>query len=203
MVDLKPILGKLIEQLPSVINELSPEEFKVVQDTLNLARERVSEELVSEEDRIPKGAEFLYLLAGGDPKAFAKYAKQVPDANINRIAANKTTLDNALNKLQGSIQISKGEEAGIPQSGLQSSTVYGFKYSPKNKRLFVKFQGDGVYKYDNVPSTIAKLFMNGASMAKTQGSNKFGAWWKGKKPSLGAALNQHIKNLGFPYQKIS
>jgi hypothetical protein len=203
MVDLKPILGKLIEQLPSVINELSPEEFKVVQDTLSLARERVSEELVSEEDRIPKGAEFLYLLAGGDPKAFAKYAKQVPDANINRIAANKTTLDNALNKLQGSIQISKGEEAGIPQSGLQSSTVYGFKYSPKNKRLFVKFQGDGVYKYDNVPSTIAKLFMNGASMAKTQGSNKFGAWWKGKKPSLGAALNQHIKNLGCPYQKIS
>lgn len=203
MVDLKPILGKLIEQLPSVINELSPEEFKVVQDTLSLARERVSEELVSEEDRIPKGAEFLYLLAGGDPKAFAKYAKQVPDANINRIAANKTTLDNALNKLQGSIQISKGEEAGIPQSGLQSSTVYGFKYSPKNKRLFVKFQGDGVYKYDNVPSTIAKLFMNGAAMAKTQGSNRYGAWWQGKKPSLGAALNQHIKNLGFPYQKIS
>lgn len=203
MVDLKPILGKLIEQLPSVINELSPEEFKVVQDTLSLARERVSEELVSEEDRIPKGAEFLYLLAGGDPKAFAKYAKQVPDANINRIATNKTTLDNALNKLQGSIQISKGKEAGIPQAGLQSSTVYGFKYSPKNKRLFVKFQGDGVYKYDNVPSVIARLFMDGASRAKTQGSNKFGAWWKGKKPSLGAALNQHIKNLGFPYQKIS
>jgi hypothetical protein len=203
MVDLKPILGKLIEQLPSVINELSPEEFKVVQDTLNLARERVSEELVSEEDRIPKGAEFLYLLAGGDPKAFAKYAKQVPDANINRLAKNKTALENTLNKLQGSIQISKGEEAGIPQAGLQSSTVYGFKYSPKNKRLFVKFQGDGVYKYDNVPSNIARLFMNGAAMAKTQGSNKFGAWWKGKKPSLGAALNQHIKNLGFPYQKIS
>ncbi len=203
MDDLKPILSKLIEQLPSVINELSPEEFKVVQDTLSLARERVSEELVSEEDRIPKGAEFLYLLAGGDPKAFAKYAKQVPDANINRIATNKTTLDNALNRLQGSIQISKGKEAGIPQAGLQSSTVYGFKYSPKNKRLFVKFQGDGVYKYDNVPSTIAKLFMNGASMAKTQGSNRYGAWWRGKKPSLGAALNQHIKNLGFPYQKIS
>lgn len=203
MVDLKPILGKLIEQLPSVINELSPEEFKVVQDTLNLARERVSEELVSEEDRIPKGAEFLYLLAGGDPKAFAKYAKQVPDANINRIATNRTTLDNALNKLQGSIQISKGKEAGIPQAGLQSSTVYGFKYSPKNKRLFVKFQGDGVYKYDNVPSVIARLFMDGASRAKTQGSNRYGAWWRGKKPSLGAALNQHIKNLGFPYQKIS
>ena len=203
MDDLKPILSKLIEQLPSVINELSPEEFKVVQDTLSLARERVSEELVSEEDRIPKGAEFLYLLAGGDPKAFAKYAKQVPDANINRIATNKTTLDNALNRLQGSIQISKGKEAGIPQAGLQSSTVYGFKYSPKNKRLFVKFQGDGVYKYDNVPSVIARLFMDGASRAKTQGSNKFGAWWKGKKPSLGAALNQHIKNLGFPYKKIS
>ncbi len=203
MDDLKPILSKLIEQLPSVIDELSPEELKVVQDTLSLARERVSEELVSEQDRIPKGAEFLYLLAGGDPKAFAKYAKQVPDANINRIATNKTTLDNALNKLQGSIQISKGKEERIPQAGLQSSTVYGFKYSPRNKRLFVKFQGDGVYKYDNVPSVIARLFMDGASRAKTQGSNRYGAWWQGKKPSLGAALNQHIKNLGFPYQKIS
>jgi hypothetical protein len=203
MVDLKPILGKLIEQLPSVINELSEEEFKVVQDTLNLARERFSEELVSEEDRVPKGAEFLYVLAGGDPKAFAKYAKQVPNANINRMGTNKTALDNTLNKLQGSVEISKGKESGIPQAGLQSSTVYGFKYSPRNKRLFVKFQGDGVYKYDNVPSVIARLFMNGASRAKTQGSNKFGAWWVGKKPSLGAALNQHIKNLGFPYQKIS
>lgn len=203
MVDLKPILGKLIEQLPSVINELSEEEFKVVQDTLNLARERFSEELVSEEDRVPKGAEFLYVLAGGDPKAFAKYAKQVPDANINRLATNKTALDNTLNKLQGNIQISKGEESGIPQAGLQSSTVYGFKYSPRNKRLFVKFQGDGVYKYDNVPSVIARLFMDGASRAKTKGSNKFGAWWEGKRPSLGAALNQHIKKLGFPYQKIS
>jgi hypothetical protein len=203
MVDLKPILGKLIEQLPSVINELSPEEFKVVQDTLNLARERVSEELVSEEDRIPKGAEFLYLLAGGDPKAFAKYAKQVPDANINRIAANKTTLENALNKLQGSIQISKGEESGIPQAGLQSSTVYGFKYSPRNKRLFVKFQGDGVYKYDNVPRNIANLFANGSAKAKTQGSNRYGAWFVGKSPSLGASLNEYIKKLGFPYQKIS
>jgi hypothetical protein len=200
MVDLKPILGKLIEQLPSVINELSPEEFKVVQDTLNLARERFSEELVSEEDRIPKGAEFLYLLAGGDPKAFAKYAKQVPDANINRIAANKTTLENALNKLQGSIQISKGEEAGIPQAGLQSSTVYGFKYSPKNKRLFVKFQGDGVYKYDNVPRNIANLFANGSAKAKTQGSNRYGAWFVGKSPSLGASLNEYIKKSGFPYQ---
>lgn len=70
MVDLKPILVKLIEQLPSVINELSPEEFKVVQDTLNLAREKVFEELVSEEDLIPKGVELLYLLAGGDPNNF-------------------------------------------------------------------------------------------------------------------------------------
>ena len=202
MVDLKPILGKLIEQLPSVINELSPEEFKVVQDTLSLARERVLEELVSEEDRIPKSAEFLYLLAGGDPKAFAKYAKQVPDANINRIAANKTTLDNALNKLQGIIQISKGEEAGIPQAGLQSSTVYGFKYSPKNKRLFVKFQGDGVYKYDNVPSFIFELFRKGSIPAKTQGSNKYGAWWVSKAPSLGSTLNALIKRGGFPYSKV-
>ena len=203
MVDLKPILGKLIQQLPSVINELSPEEFKVVQDTLSLARERVSEELVSEEDRIPKGAEFLYLLAGGDPKAFAKYAKQVPDANINRLAKNKTALENTLNKLQGSIQISKGEEAGIPQAGLQSSTVYGFKYNPQKKNLFVKFQGVGVYKYDNVPRNIANLFANGSAKAKTQGSNRYGAWFVGKSPSLGASLNEYIKKLGFPYQKIS
>jgi hypothetical protein len=177
MVDLKPILGKLIEQLPSVINELSEEEFKVVQDTLNLARERFSEELVSEEDRVPKGAEFLYVLAGGDPKSFSKYSKQVPDANINRLATNKTALENTLNKLQGTIQISKGEEAGIPQAGLQSSTVYGFKYSPRNKRLFVKFQGDGVYKYDNVPPFIFDLFRKGSIPAKTQGSNKYGACW--------------------------
>ena len=203
MEDWKPKFVEIVDQLQYHINDLSDEEFKVVQNLLNLARKKFSEELVSKEDRIPSGAQVLYKLAGGDPKAFAKYAKQVPDANINRLATNKTTLDNALNKLQSGVPISKGEESGIPQAGLQSSTVYGFKYSPRNKRLFVKFQGDGVYKYDNVPSVIARLFMNGASRAKTQGSNRYGAWWQGKKPSLGAALNQHIKNLGFPYQKIS
>lgn len=203
MEDWKPKFVEIVDQLQYHINDLSDEEFKLVQTLLNLARKKLSEELVSKEDRIPSGAQVLYKLAGGDPKAFAKYAKQVPDANINRLATNKTTLDNALNKLQSGVPISKGEEAGIPQAGLQSSTVYGFKYSPRNKRLFVKFQGDGVYKYDNVPSVIARLFMNGASRAKTQGSNRYGAWWQGKKPSLGAALNQHIKNLGFPYQKIS
>jgi len=203
MEEFKTLFSEFVNQLQNNIEDLSEDDLKVVQQVINLARQKFSEEMVSEEDQIPKGAEFLYLLAGGDPKAFAKYAKQVPDANINRIAANKTTLDNTLNKLQGSIQISKGEESGIPQSRLQSSTVYGFKYSPRNKRLFVKFQGDGVYKYDNVPSNIARLFMDGASRAKTTGSNRYGSWWQGKKPSLGAALNQHIKNLGFPYQKIS
>lgn len=203
MNEFERLFSNIIDQLPSIIDSLSEEEFNIVQQTLSLARKQFTESKIDQSQKIPKGAEFLYVLSGGNPKIFADYARQFPDASLNKMARNKQALNLVLDKLAKTIKISRGSEEGIKQAPLQSSTVYGSKYDPKNKNLYVKFQGDGVYKYDNVPKEIAFIFQNGMASAKTNGRNKYGTWFKNKNPSLGAALNQYIKYLGFPYQKIS
>lgn len=73
----------------------------------------------------------------------------------------------------------------------------------------VKFQGDypeqngPVYGYEGVPKQIFNLFQKGAIPATTDGSNKWGSWWKGKTPSLGASLNALIKQGGYSYQRLT
>lgn len=203
MDKLKDILSNIVNQLPGILDQLSPEEFASVKEVMDLASSRLKRDKTDETDRIPQGAEFLYVLAGGDPVAFANYAKQFPDPSLNRLAQNKPYLLNVLNRLGKQVSLTKGQEQGIPQADLQSSTVYGFRYDNRNKKLYVKFQGDGVYEYDNVPYTVYKMFAAGAVPAKTEGRNKYGAWWKGKKPSTGSALNALIKQGGFPYRKVA
>lgn len=95
------------------------------------------------------------------------------------------------------------------QQAMPSSNIFGFNYDYDNGNLLVKFQGnDGVgqgpvYEYSGVPKYMFDLFKRGAAIAKTTGKNKWGEWWKGKTPSIGAAMNAFIKNGGYPYQKIS
>lgn len=89
-----------------------------------------------------------------------------------------------------------------------SSNVHSFAYDPKNQKLFVKFQGeypkqDGpVYEYGGVPEDIFNMFQKGAVPARTKGKNKWGEWWVGKSPSLGASLNALIKTAGYPFQRV-
>lgn len=93
--------------------------------------------------------------------------------------------------------------------GMDSSNVHSFGYDDKTGRLLVKFQGDypnengPVYGYDGVPKQIFDLFQKGAVPARTDGKNKWGQWWKGKVPSLGASLHTLIKGGGYNYQKLS
>lgn len=95
------------------------------------------------------------------------------------------------------------------QQSMPSSNIYAFGYDPKNQKLLVKFQGnDGVgqgpvYGYDKVPEVIFNLFRQGSIPARTDGKNKWGRWWKGKTPSLGASLYTLIKNGNYQYQRLS
>lgn len=93
--------------------------------------------------------------------------------------------------------------------GMPSSNINSFGYDPENQKLLVKFQGDypqengPIYGYDGIPEVIFNLFRQGAIPARTDGKNKWGLWWKGKVPSLGASLYTLIKNGGYPYQRLS
>lgn len=134
----------------------------------------------------------------------------------------RNALFQMLSHVENRILELREQETQEPTEGLQptpeqpdmtqampSSNVYGFNYDFPNKRLLIKFQGNGeygqgpVYAYDGVPPFIFRLFKEGAAIAKTTGKNKWGEWWKGKTPSIGAAMSALIKNGGYAYQKLS
>jgi len=109
------------------------------------------------------------------------------------------------------------QEAPIPpgpsvdqiEPGMPSSNVAGFAYDDKNGRLLVQFLGKhpdrngSVYAYNGVPQQIFDLFRKGAVPARTNGKNKWGRWWKGKVPSLGASLYTLLKTQNYQYQRLS
>jgi hypothetical protein len=102
----------------------------------------------------------------------------------------------------------QASQENIKQS-MPSSNVEGFAYDDKNGNLLVRFLGDypnrngPIYSYGGVPKEIFDLFQKGAIPARTDGKNKWGKWWKGKVPSIGASLYTLIKERGYPYQRLS
>jgi hypothetical protein len=95
------------------------------------------------------------------------------------------------------------------QEGMPSSNVDGFAYDENNGKLYVRFLGKHpnrngpIYSYDGVPPSMFELLRKGAVPARTDGQNKWGKWWKGKAPSLGASVYTLLKQGGFPYQKVA
>ena len=102
-----------------------------------------------------------------------------------------------------------GRQTPELESSMPSSNVEGFAYDDENERLLVRFLGkypdkDGpIYSYDGVPPNIFDIFRRGAIPAKTNGKNKWGQWWRGTYPSMGAAMYHLIRAGGYPYQRIS
>lgn len=159
---------------------------------------------------VPASAELLWILSNGNANAFVSYLQTFPDASTTSLLKNPEQLNQILDSLEKAFP--PGEPImldGVESSPLNSSNIWGFRYDPKNSRLIVKFNGKSdrnngpVYAYEGVPKVIAELFMGGAAPAKTQGKNRWGSWWKGKQPSLGASLWAFIRNGGYPYQRLS
>lgn len=152
---------------------------------------------------ISGNAELLWILSGGQPQAFVSYLREFPDPSLANLLNNPDLLARTIERLQeNEPQNRNRQQDGIPQAPLQSSNVYGFRFSPQNKKLQVRFNSGSVYEYDNVPEPVFNLFSHGNASAKTQGKNQWGTWWRGKNPSLGAALNQYIKGGGYNYRRL-
>lgn len=97
-----------------------------------------------------------------------------------------------------------GEGKGVPiknpkqVESLLSSNVRHLDYNPKDKKLQVLFapsegKKGGVYNYYDVPEQEVEKILGGEGTAKTVGANKFRAWFPGKNPSVGKALNNYLK----------
>ncbi len=91
---------------------------------------------------------------------------------------------------------------------MPSSNVEGFAYDDKSNRMYVRFLGKHpnrfgpVYQYENVPPNIFEIFRKGAIPAKTNGRNKWGQWWRGKFPSMGAAMYHLIRGGNYPFSRV-
>lgn len=155
---------------------------------------------------IPQEAELLWILSGGNPEAFASYISTFPSNQLQRYKDNPQSLKMLVETLQNRLPQGQPDQQvdGIPKAPAQSSTIYGFQYNPKTKKLRVRFNEGGVYEYEGVPPQIYQIFEKGAVAAKTSGSNKWGRWWVGKRdPSYGAAFHELIRMGNYPYIKVS
>jgi hypothetical protein len=149
-----------------------------------------------------------------DLKAALQEIMQLITARGQLSEEMKGMLAQVMEHVAGRIQELRAE--GVPATPSEpplnkegpSSNVHSFGYDPENGKLMVKFQGKypqengPVYSYGGVPQVIFELFRKGAVPARTDGQNKWGKWWKGKVPSLGASLYTLIKNGGYPYQRV-
>ena len=153
---------------------------------------------------LPTGTDLLWHLANGNPEAFVGYLRTVPDPALNQLLRNPDELRELIATLQEQFPQAEPENIqGVEKAPLNSSNIWGFSYDPSSSTLRVRFQGDGIYQYKGVPPYIFRVFQAGAVPAKTNGRNQYGQWWKGKMPSLGAALFELIKKGGYPYQKVA
>ena len=95
------------------------------------------------------------------------------------------------------------------QKSMDSSVINAFKFDPKNGNLLVQFKGKypkdegSIYSYEGVSPQIFDVFKKGAVPARTKGKNKWGSWWAGKSPSMGSSMNVLLKNMQFPYKKLT
>ncbi len=112
------------------------------------------------------------------------------------------------------IQELRAEEvpvAPVPEleQSMPSSNISKFRYDPDEQKLFVQFLGKypnpngSVYSYSGVPPQIYELFRRGAVPARTKGSNRWGKWFVGKHPSMGASMYTLLKTASYPYQRLS
>lgn len=148
-------------------------------------------------------AQLLWILAGQQEDAFLQYLQTYPTPATQELLRNPTELERVIQYLHNIMPSGRQPEVdGIQHSDLNSSNIWGTAYDPSTGKMKVRFQGGSEYEYDGVPVNIYRAFTNGQASAKTQGSNDYGAWWVGKNPSLGAAMNQYIKQGNFPYRKI-
>jgi len=180
---------------------LSPEMRQMVEQTIAHASARIN--ALRSAQPIPAGAEQLWVLAGENPQAFQSYLQTVPNVALNQLSQELAQARNIEQRLADRITLPSGEQQdGIPRAPLTSSNIYGFAYNPRNSLLRVRFQGGAMYDYGGVPPAIFKIFREGAIPARTQGQNRYGRWWVGKRPSLGASFFNMIRDR-FPYQRVA
>lgn len=207
-------LSVLMDIASQQIDDLDDETMMALTQLLNQANEKITtlkqniEQKPVEAANLGKppspDAQLLWILSGQQEQAFISYLREYPSEATQALLNNPSELSRTINYLNR--MMPHGEQPvidGIQHADLNSSNIWGTAYNPSSGKMKVRFQGGSEYEYDGVPANIYNAFSKGNASAKTTGSNQYGAWFVGKNPSLGAAMNQYIKAGGFPYRKLN
>jgi hypothetical protein len=117
---------------------------------------------------------------------------------------NPSSRTRARNKArkQGIAEIISGFEFEIVEGRVTSSNVKSYAYDSIKLELYITFNDNSTYRYDNI--TIQEFFeiRSGEASCITEGSNQYGSWYVGKTPSVGAAVYKYLVRANVPYQKV-
>ena len=82
---------------------------------------------------------------------------------------------------------------------IDSSNVNRVLYNDETFELVLRFNDGSYYTYSGVEfSTFVDIF-EGNGVCRTEGSNKWGEWYVGKSPSVGAAVYEKLVEGGYSY----
>lgn len=84
---------------------------------------------------------------------------------------------------------------------IQSSNVRKIMYNDETKEMFIQFQDRSIYTYFNVSMNLFLDVSGGKATCITSGQNKYGRWWVGKTPSVGASVHKNLVKAGVKYKK--
>jgi hypothetical protein len=84
---------------------------------------------------------------------------------------------------------------------MPSSNVRAIMYNDETKDMFIQFQDKSIYTYYNVDFNLFLKVSNGEATCITSGESKYGSWYVGKNPSLGAATHKYLIKTGVKYKK--
>ena len=70
-----------------------------------------------------------------------------------------------------------------------SSNVKKIMYNDEIREMVIQFHSGDIYTYYDINFSLFQAVFNGAGICRTEGSNKWGSWFIGKTPSVGAAVS--------------
>ena len=82
-----------------------------------------------------------------------------------------------------------------------SSNVRKMMYQDETEILTIQFNDKSIYTYFNVKFDDFWSISDGNTICKTEGRDKYGSWFVGKTPSVGAAVHKYLIDRGVSYQK--
>lgn len=86
-------------------------------------------------------------------------------------------------------------------NNIKSSNVKRMAYNDETRVLTVQFNDKSIYTYYNISFDTYMKISNGEYAPRTTGSNKYGSWKKGVRPSTGAGIWQALIDRGVRYER--